>query len=74
MRRPDPSEFQPVSAGLAGVPLARIAEAMGVSVTAASRVRRGLLVPHVRHWEALRALGPSTAATTALSVRQPQGG
>jgi CRISPR-associated endonuclease Cas1 len=52
-RRPAPSEFEPIRAALAGVPLRRIAEAADCSDSGASAIRRGKLVPHLRFWEAL---------------------
>ena len=42
--------------GLSGVPLSVIVTATGVGDSAASRIRRGMLVPHARHWAALTAL------------------
>jgi CRISPR-associated endonuclease Cas1 len=56
MRRPSRDEFEPIRAALAGMPLARIEGAIGVSRTAASKIRSGQLVPHVRHWEVLAKL------------------
>jgi hypothetical protein len=41
---------------LAEVPLKEIARVTGTTVQHASRVRRGVRVPHPRHWAALRAL------------------
>jgi hypothetical protein len=41
---------------LQGLPVRVIAEAMGSSASRGSKVRSGLLVPHKRHWIALRAL------------------
>ena len=41
---------------LADVPLERIMSAIGVSVTAASKIRRGATSPHPRHWSALKQL------------------
>jgi hypothetical protein len=59
MRRPSRDEFEPIRAGLADMPLAKIEAAIGVSRTAASKIRSGQLVPHVRPWEALAKLaGP----------------
>lgn len=53
----DPVRFQQdVLPGLAGMPLARLQEATGLSVAACSRIRAGKLTPHVRHWSALEAL------------------
>jgi len=37
-----------------------VARALGVSQSAASRIRTGKLVPHVRHWASLHALTQST--------------
>ena len=56
MRRPEPEEFGAIRAGLAGIKLDAIAAAIGVSRTAASKIRSGHLVPHMRHWEALAEL------------------
>jgi hypothetical protein len=56
MARPLPSEFAPIREGLRGCPLQRIMEAIDVSRTAASKIRSGQLVPHVRHWETLAKL------------------
>jgi hypothetical protein len=56
MRRPSRDEFEPIRAALAGIPLARITGAIGVSRTAASKIRSGQLVPHARRWEVLAAL------------------
>jgi len=44
---------------LQGLPVRVIAEAMGASISHGSKVRSGLLVPHRRHWGALRKLIPS---------------
>jgi hypothetical protein len=62
MARPLPSEFAPIREGLSGVPLQRIIDTIGVSPTAASKIRSGKLVPHVRHWEALRNLGSKSCS------------
>jgi hypothetical protein len=43
--------------GLKSVPLRLIAEETGLSQAHCSFVRRGLRVPHPRHWETLAALG-----------------
>jgi hypothetical protein len=55
--RPDRAAFVPVAARLAGVKLADIMAATGMSNTSASMVRAGRTVPHPRHWDALRSLG-----------------
>jgi hypothetical protein len=42
-----------VAAVLQSLPVRVIAEVMGCSGSHGSKVRRGLLVPHRRHWKAL---------------------
>jgi CRISPR-associated endonuclease Cas1 len=54
--RPDPAHFAPIREGLAEVRLDVIAATIAVSRAAASQIRRGQLVPHVRHWQPLAAL------------------
>jgi hypothetical protein len=56
MRRPDRSEFTQIMNRLAAIPLDQIATAIGASRTAASKIRSGGLVPHMRHWPALAEL------------------
>jgi hypothetical protein len=56
MSRPSRGEFEAIRVGLAGMPLAKIEAAIGMSRTAASKIRSGQLVPHVRHWEVLAEL------------------
>jgi CRISPR-associated endonuclease Cas1 len=56
MRRPDPAEFAPIAVGLQRFTASEIARHLGVSVSIASKYRRGLAVPHVRHWAALAEL------------------
>lgn len=43
--------------GLQGVPLSTLASATGLSQQYCSLIRRGLKVPHHRHWETLGDLG-----------------
>lgn len=43
------------SGGLQGVPLSAMMRATGLSLRYCSLIRRGLAVPHPRHWAALRA-------------------
>jgi hypothetical protein len=45
-----------IHASLAGVSVSQISRQLGVSLASASKMRAGSLLPHVRHWEALRAL------------------
>lgn len=46
--------------GLSQAPLRRITQVTGISDSAASRVRNGKLIPHPRHWSALRELADAT--------------
>ena len=51
----DPEEFhREILPALEDVPLQRLMEATGLSKTVCSYVRRGLKVPHPRHWDGLR--------------------
>jgi hypothetical protein len=53
----DPETFrQEVLAGLQRVTIRRIVEATGLSLRHCARIRRGEVVPHPRHWPALRSL------------------
>jgi hypothetical protein len=45
------------------MPLAKIEAAIGVSRPAASKIRSGQLVPHVRHWIALAEVGQSSVVS-----------
>ncbi len=45
--------FDRVLAALSDVPLSRLQEATGLSLSACSRIRAGQLRPHQRHWQAL---------------------
>jgi hypothetical protein len=54
----DTAKFEwDVMPGLQAVPLHSMAQATGLSVAHCSFVRRGLRVPHRRHWIALVELG-----------------
>jgi hypothetical protein len=55
---PDPHQFQQeILPGLKEAPLRRIMRATGLSLRYCSLIRRGLYVPHPRHWGALARLG-----------------
>lgn len=55
--RPNPAEFtREILPRLQGIPLSALSVATGLSVPYCSCVRRGLYVPHPRHWDALRAV------------------
>lgn len=55
--RPDAEEFKRnVLPRLQGVPLQRIMKATGLSLRYCSLIRRGLYMPHPRHWEVLKSL------------------
>jgi CRISPR-associated endonuclease Cas1 len=45
-----------IGARLSEIALVRITDAIGVSISAASKMRAGKLTPHPRHWETLRSL------------------
>ena len=54
--RPDPEQFRrEVLPAIQGVPLSRLASASGLSVQQCGVIRRGLAVPHARHWDGFRA-------------------
>jgi CRISPR-associated endonuclease Cas1 len=77
-RRPDPLEFAPIREGLDGVLLDRIAQAIGVSRTAAGNIRNGRLVPHIRHWPTLAELAGLTTldgrwSDNARSIKAEEG-
>lgn len=48
------------------LPVRVIAEAMDASISHGSKVRGGKLVPHRRHWKALKGLKPDRAAPREL--------
>jgi CRISPR associated protein Cas1 len=55
--RRDPELFQKeILPHLREVPLSELMEATGLSEPYCSRIRRGRVVPHVRHWQVLMAL------------------
>ena len=54
--RPPPEAFAPIRKSLAGMKLAEIMAATGLSKSMASQVRSGRTTPHVRHWAALTEL------------------
>lgn len=54
--RRDPESFQKEILPLREVSLSQLMEATGLSEPYCSRIRRGRVVPHVRHWQALEAL------------------
>ena len=55
----DPAGFERLVPGLQALPLRAIAEATGLSLTAARAIRGGK-APHPRHWEALRRVSPGS--------------
>jgi CRISPR-associated endonuclease Cas1 len=62
----DPKYFRvAIAPALEHLTTARIAEALSVSTSAASRIRSGLLVPHVRHWSILLELSRGSAVDDA---------
>jgi CRISPR-associated endonuclease Cas1 len=61
----DPEVFRrEILPKLAGVPLSRMVKATGLSKLYCSLIRRGVYVPHPRHWEALRnVLDPTSGSS-----------
>jgi hypothetical protein len=54
---PDPARYRAeIEPGLLGQPISAITAATGLSKAYASRIRRGQVVPHARHWEKLEKL------------------
>jgi hypothetical protein len=47
------TQIQP---SLGAVSVTQISRELGVSLASASKMRAGSLLPHVRHWDALRAM------------------
>lgn len=59
--RPDPDAFKrEILPHLQGLPLSRVAKATGLTRMFCSLIRRGLYVPHPRHWAALAQLDSDT--------------
>jgi hypothetical protein len=55
--KPDPDEYRrEILPRLQNVPLTKLEQTTGLSKQYCSRIRRGLFVPHARHWEALRRI------------------
>jgi len=53
----DPDAFRrEVLPAIQAISLSRIARATGLSVTHAASIRRGRVIPHPRHWDALRSV------------------
>ena len=52
--------------GLQSIPVRRMAEVTGLTRAYCAMVRRGLYVPHPRHWEALRMIANTLSAGRVL--------
>jgi CRISPR-associated endonuclease Cas1 len=64
-KRPDPEEFRKrILPKLKTVPLGQMVKATGLSLIYCSLVRRGVYLPHPRHWESLQALAALGEAAT----------
>jgi len=51
----DPAEFtQQILPAVEQIPLRRLMEATGLSLRHCSLIRRGVRIPHPRHWDAFR--------------------
>jgi CRISPR-associated protein Cas1 len=60
--RPDPDIFRrEILPAIRDIPLRRLAKATGLSLQYVGKVRRGLFVPHPRHWQGFRASVASAA-------------
>jgi hypothetical protein len=67
---PDGRDFKrDILPGLQGVTLRRITEATGLSKRFASQIRRGLAVPHHRHWDGLLALASKSSSAAKATNR-----
>jgi hypothetical protein len=56
----DPAIFlTEILPGLSDVPLSQLVEVTGLSEPYCSRIRRGLAVPHIRHWAIFQRLANS---------------
>jgi hypothetical protein len=65
----DPDYFhQKILPRLQGIPLLAIRRATGLSLDYCSKIRRGLRMPHPRHWDTLKKL-PLHAQTRSDSIR-----
>ena len=67
MRRSEPTDFAPIATGLQRFTASDIAGHIGVSVSIASKYRRGLAVPHVRLWAPLAELAGVELAASVLA-------
>jgi hypothetical protein len=52
-RVPGPSEFAQIFEAIQGVPISELVRATGLSRPYCEKIRRGLVVPHPRHWQFL---------------------
>lgn len=67
--RPDPSVFlREIRPLLTDMTIGELRRVTGLSESACSRVRSGKLIPHVRHWEALRAYARGAALRTGKAA------
>jgi hypothetical protein len=57
-----------VAIGLRAIPLSRMMVATGLSLRYCSLIRRGLKVPHPRHWQSLSELVVSSSQASADST------
>jgi hypothetical protein len=55
-RVPEPSEFAPILEAIQGMPISELIRATGLSRPYCEKIRRGLAVPHPRHWLALAGI------------------
>lgn len=68
---PDSKEFRRnILPRLQGIPLRRIARVTGLSIRYCSLFRRGLYVPHARHWNELGRVGKEAAQPQGYEIRR----
>lgn len=60
--------LQDIQPALQCLPLSKIMDAMGLSLRYSSLIRRGLKIPHRRHWAKLAQLVPNRAHLSLTKV------
>jgi hypothetical protein len=65
--RPEDGTFQQeILPGLRAIPVLQMVSATGLSEAYCYRIRRGELVPHPRHWRALKEVAASASNTSII--------
>jgi CRISPR associated protein, Cas1 family len=69
-KRPDPAEFrEKILPKLRNVPLGQMVKATGLSLIYSSLIRRGVYVPHPRHWDVLAQIAKFHWQKEQVSLR-----